>query len=150
MLEIRPLHPDDYPALTNLWVESWQQALPQIDFEQRRAWFEAYLPELKAQGFELIGAFNNQQILGFIAINSKTSILDQITVSVATKGQNIGAQLIDAAKRVSPTKIILNVNIDNPRAIHFYKKNEFIKTGVTGKNTLSGLEFIEMQWQLNS
>jgi putative acetyltransferase len=146
MHRILPVLCKHYPALTNLWVESWQHALPQIDFEQRRTWFEAYLPELKAQGFELIGAFNNQQILGFIAINSQTHILDQITVSVAAKGQNIGAQLIDAARRVSPTKIILNVNIDNPRAIHFYKKNGFIKTGVTGKNTLSGLEFIEMQW----
>jgi putative acetyltransferase len=145
ILSILQIH---YPNITNLWVESWKDALPQIDFEQRRAWFEAYLPQLKAQGYKLIGAFNNQQLLGFIAINPQTHMLDQIAVSVEAKGQNVGASLIKAAKRISPLKIILNVNIDNPRAISFYEKHEFEKTGVNGANQLSGLEFIEMKWQI--
>ncbi len=147
MLNIRPLLLTHHPALTDLWVKSWQETLPDIDFEQRRGWFFAYLPELITKGFELHGVFNQTDaLLGFIAINPKTHILDQIAVSVEAKGQNIAAELIETAKRISPQKILLNVNLDNPRAIGFYEKHGFKKTDVNGTNPLSGLEFIEMQW----
>lgn len=146
-LTSRPLNVKDHPALINLWVKSWQQALPQIDFEARREWFTVYLPKLEEQGFKLLGAFDqNQPLLGFVAIHPQTHILDQIAVSIKAKGQNIGAELIKSAKLISPQKIILTVNTDNSRAIAFYKKHGFVESGVKSANITSGLNCMEMQW----
>lgn len=148
MVNIYSLLPSHCPALADLWIKSWQNTLPQIDFEQRRDWFLAYLPELKTKGFEIHGAFNQADaLLGFVAINPQTHILDQIAVSIEAKGQNIAYELIETAKQLSPIKITLNVNIENPRAIRFYEKNGFKQTGENGINSLSSLEYIEMKWQ---
>ncbi len=121
--------------------------MPQINFEQRRNWFAAYLSKLEQQHFQLLGAFNQfNTLLGFIAINPETHILDQIAVTIEAKGQNTAAELIEAAKQISPVKITLDVNTDNPRAIAFYKKHGFEHTGTTRVNSLSNLKCTEMQW----
>ena len=146
---IRPLRSEHWPELIDLWVVTWQQAMPQIDFEWRREWLKGYLPELEAKGFELMGAFGDKDtVMGFIAINPQTQILDQIAVAVGAKGKGVASALMQVAREHSPSGIILNVNVDNARAIHFYEKQGFHKTGITGLSPRSKLPFLEMMWPL--
>jgi putative acetyltransferase len=40
----------------------------------------------------------------------------------------------------------LDVNAENHRAIRFYERNGFLKTGV-GANPLSGRDTVKMEWR---
>ena len=42
---VRALHDADILVLAALWVDSWGETLPTIDFAQRRPWLEAFLAD---------------------------------------------------------------------------------------------------------
>jgi putative acetyltransferase len=54
--------------------------------------------------------------------------------------------LIAEAKLMSPAGLDLDVNIDNARAIGFYRRLGFLITGV-GKNPISGKPVHRMSWR---
>ena len=54
--------------------------------------------------------------------------------------------LIDAAKRISPTRLDLLVNQDNARAIRFYEKHGFAVAGIDS-NPRSGAPLYRMSWR---
>ena len=51
MIEIAPVNAALMPALADLWVAAWTQAMPQIDFEARRPWLKAHLEALHQQAY---------------------------------------------------------------------------------------------------
>ena len=55
---LRAFVPAHLPELTELWVASWQTAMPQIDFEVRRVWFVDHLGALQGRGVEIVCAFD--------------------------------------------------------------------------------------------
>ncbi len=61
-------------------------------------------------------------------------------------GSGVGAALIAEAKRISPSGLDLDVNIDNARAIAFYGKCGFVITGA-GKNPITGRPIHRMSWR---
>ncbi len=145
----RPRADGYLPALADLWVAAWQKAMPQIDFEARRAWFGDHLLGLEAGGFRTICAFDAQGImLGFVTVNPKTHDLAQLAVAPDSWGSGVAARLLDAARHLSPRALVLDVNEDNPRAIRFYEREGFAHVG-NGVNALSGLKTWRMRWQAN-
>jgi putative acetyltransferase len=144
---LRDITPSDLPSLMDLWVESWSQAMPQIDFEARRESFTQILAGLSADGYRVIGRFDPSDALeGFIALKPETGHLDQICVGVSQKGSGVASQLLDAAKSLGPGVLTLSVNQANPRAIRFYERSGFVQTG-TGVNPRSGLPIVHYRWQ---
>jgi putative acetyltransferase len=144
-IRARILTEADLPLLAELWVASWQEAMPEIDFTQRRPWFLDRLKALEAAGSITMCAINRGgSILGFFSIDPATAYLDQLAVAPGAKGSGVARFLISEAGRVSPRGIILDVNEDNARALAFYERQGFVRIG-EGVNPLSGLK----TWRLH-
>jgi putative acetyltransferase len=136
---------DDVSALADLWVASWQAAMPGIDFAARRSWFFASLGNIEARGAETICAFGGERLLGFILLDQERGILEQIAVSPELFGSGVAVLLLDEAKRRCPEGLSLEVNADNPRALRFYEKSGFERRE-PGVNRASGLQTWQMRW----
>lgn len=137
----------DWPALVALWVESWSDAYPAIDFSLRRDWLVRHLSELEARGAVTLCLFEApDDLLGFVTINPATGWLDQICVARSHIGNGAGAALMAAAREASPQGIRLDVNADNARAIGFYERQGFTSAG-PGPDSMSGRPTLVMEWR---
>jgi putative acetyltransferase len=146
-LRLRILTAADLPALTGLWAASWREAMPGIDFEARREWLIGRLNALHDAGSVTICAVDgSDRILGFVTIDPVTGYLDQLTVAQSSKGTGVARELMNEARRLSPSGIVLDVNADNARAIAFYEREGFLNVG-EGTNPNSGLKTLRMRWE---
>ena len=135
------------PEMADLWVASWARTLPSIDFEARRPWLVDHLDEARAKGAEIrVAVVETGAVVGFVLIDPATGYLDQIAVHPDQWGTGIAEALIDAARRLSPEKVVLDVNADNPRAVAFYVRRGFREIG-RGVNPRSGLPTLKLEWR---
>jgi putative acetyltransferase len=142
---LRRLKNADLSSLAKLWLASWQEAMPAIDFSVRLQWFLAHLRTLEAKGFITVCAIDgSDSVIGFVSIDPSTAYLDQLAVAPAAKGSGVARILLDEARRISPQGIVLDVNEDNDRALAFYKREGFEKIA-EGVNPLSGLKTVRLR-----
>ena len=144
-LDVRPLAAGDMPVVLDLWVEAWAATLPQIDFAARRDWLAARLDALARAGARLIVAELDARPAGLLTLDPATGEIDQLAVAREAWGTGVADALLAEARRLSPDGLSLTVNADNPRAIRFYERQGFVRTG-TGVNPASGLPVITMRW----
>lgn len=131
---------EDLPRLADLWVASWLEAMPEIDFSARRSWFCDHLLSLEAAGAVTICALDgSSRIIGFATVDPATAYLDQIAVAPEAKGSGAAANLLNEARRLSPSGLELDVNQENLRALRFYEREGFQKIA-EGVNPRSGLK----------
>jgi putative acetyltransferase len=142
---LRPYRAEDEDAAIALWLETWQQAYPSIDFIARVAWWRTRWRNELVPNAAIIVAEHEEALIGFVTIDS-TGYLDQLVVSPSQWGSAIGDALIDEAKRRSRAGITLLVNTDNVRAIRFYKRNGFVDAG-SDVNPTSGKPVLKMAWK---
>lgn len=142
---LRPLQPGDMPALTGMWVESWNAVFPQIDFEARRSWFGARMAAHCASGALVIVAQGEADLLGFITLDAVTGFIDQLAVARVALGQGIAQALLARARAASPLRLLLDVNAANLRAVRFYARQGFVVAG-DGVNAASGMPLLRMHW----
>ncbi len=134
-------------ALIDLWVESWSEVYAGIDFAARRAWFAGHMADWMAQGGIRLGAFEADGALaGFVLHNASDGHLDQLCVRRDLKGRGVASALMAEVKRLSPAGVHLTVNATNIRAIRFYEREGFRKTG-EGVNPTSGLPVFHYRWR---
>jgi len=143
---LRRYEPRDEDAAIALWLRSWQAAYPQIDFAARLGWWRERWRNALVPSAAIVVAETGGGIVGFVALDPATRYLDQIVVGPSHWGSEVGAALIAEAKRLSPTGLQLDVNIDNARALRFYRKHEFAVTG-EGVNPVSGRPVHRMSWR---
>jgi putative acetyltransferase len=142
----------DLAPLADLWVASWQAAMPVIDFAARRDWFFTYVETVEQAGGETHCAYNGAhdgagRLAGFILIDIGRGVLEQIVVAPERFGDGLGAFLLDYAKALCRSGLSLDVNVGNPRACRFYEKHGFVKVA-EGINPLSGLPIWHLRWKL--
>ena len=142
---LRPYRASDEDAAIALWLETWQQAYPSIDFAARLPWWrERWRNELVANA-AIVVAEQSDALIGFVTIDAE-GYLDQLVVSPAHWGSKLGDALVDEAKRRSPDGVTLKVNADNARAIRFYARNGFVRTGEEVNS--SGRAVLLMAWKV--
>jgi putative acetyltransferase len=142
---LRPYAAADEDAAIALWLRTWQQAYPDIDFSARLDWWRArWRNELVAQA-QIVVAESAGAMTGFVTVDPKTLYLDQIVVAPEAWGSGTAEALLAEARRISPTGLDLQVNQDNARAIRFYEKRGFAITG-EDKN-VSGRLTYWMKWR---
>ena len=125
---LRRYRAEDEDASIALWLETWKLAYPAIDFDKRVDWWrERWRTELVPVA-QVVVAEHDGALAGFVTIDS-TGYLDQLVVGPAHWGSDAARLLMDEAKRLSPSGVTLKVNADNGRAIRFYLRHEFVKTG---------------------
>ena len=142
--QLRPYRADDEDAAIALWLASWQQAYPDIDFVARVTWWrERWRGELVPNA-AIVVAEQAGAVTGFVTIDA-TGYLDQLVVAPDHWGSDLATALVDEAKRLSPGGIMLLVNNDNARAIRFYARNGFVHAG-EDVNPTSGRPVLRMEW----
>jgi putative acetyltransferase len=138
--------PADLPEAVDLWVASWQQTYPEIDFEARRGWMVDRLAEHERDGAHRLVALQGGDIVGLLVINTATQYLDQIAVDHRRRGTGVADILLAEAKRLLPDGFALHVNQDNARAVRFYEKHGMRTVG-TDINPRSGAPIYRMAWR---
>jgi len=149
-LRLRVRADADCASLADVWMASWRDAMPDIDFAARRPWFLDHLRALEANGAITICAFDGfNRLLGFATFDPATAYLDQLALAPEAKGTGAAKLLLDEARRLSPNGLVLDVNCDNARALAFYAREGFAKTA-EGVNPRSGLKTIRLRWPGNA
>jgi putative acetyltransferase len=143
--QLRPYRAEEEDAAIALWLETWQQAYPSIDFAARVAWWRERWRKDLVPNAAIIVAEQSGVLTGFVTIDPK-GYLDQLVVSPDHWGSSLGNALVDEAKRLSPDGITLLVNTDNVRAIRFYERNGFAQAG-GDVNPTSGKPVLRMEWK---
>ncbi len=145
---LRPYRAEDQDAAIALWLETWQQAYPSIDFAARVTWWrERWQGELVPNA-AIVVAEHADALVGFVTIDGE-GYLDQLVVAPDHWGSKLATALLDEAKRLSPEFITLLVNDDNTRAIQFYARCGFVHAG-EDVNPTSGRPVLRMQWKAKS
>jgi putative acetyltransferase len=143
---LRRYQPRDEDASVALWLRTWQKAYPDLDFAERLDWWrERWRSELLPVA-EVVIAEADGVMIGFVTVDPRTLYLDQIVVAPEHWRSAVGSALLAEAKRISPAGLDLDVNIDNVRAIGFYRRLGFLITGA-GKNPISGKPVHRMSWR---
>jgi putative acetyltransferase len=145
-LTLRPLEAADVPALADLWVRSWQETMPDIDFEARRAWIVGFLAGPEAAARVTIVALWDGDPQGFVTIEPARAYLHQLVVSSMATGRGAAAALLTAVKRDATAGLMLDVNQANTRAVRFYEREGFLRESA-GVNEPSGLATWRMAWR---
>jgi putative acetyltransferase len=134
---------DEHPAIA-LWLETWRQAYPSIDFAARVSWWRERWRNELVPNAAVIVAEQAGALVGFVTIDA-TGYLDQLVVAPDHWGSEIATRLVDEAKRRSPTGVTLLVNADNARAIRFYQRSGFAHAGEDVN--ASGRPVLRMAWK---
>lgn len=142
--ELRPYRESDEDASITLWLETWRQAYPAINFDARVDWWRNRWRTELVPVAQIVVAEHDGALVGFVTIDG-TGYLDQLVVSPAQWGSDVSRTLVDETKRLSPTGVTLKVNADNIRAIKFYMRNGFVKTG--DEVNTSGRAVDLMEWK---
>jgi len=136
----------DLPALVDLWAAAWAATGLPIDFDARRGWIADRLRAFPAQGTNVVvGLDASGKPAGFVTIDPRSGLLDQLCVAPAERGSGLAAALLDEAKRRSPRGIELEVNEANLRARRFYEREGFAPAG-RGLSQLARLPTLKMRW----
>jgi putative acetyltransferase len=143
---LRPYTAADENAAVELWRRTWQQHYPQIDFNDRVAWWRARWRDELVANATITVAEAGGRMIGFVTVDPRTLDLDQIVVAPEAWGGGVAGALIDEAKRISPRGLDLHVNTDNSRAIRFYEKHGFAISG-EALNWRSGAAVHKMSWR---
>jgi putative acetyltransferase len=143
--QLRPYSASDEDAAIALWLETWRQAYPEIDFAARVTWWRERWGNELVPNANIVVAEAAGAMIGFVTIDLK-GYLDQLVVSPAHWGSDLGNALVNEAKRLSPDQITLLVNTDNSRAIRFYARNGFVQAG-GDVNPTSGRPVLRMEWK---
>ena len=142
---LRPYRSKDEDAVIALWLRTWQQAYPEIDFAARVNWWrERWRSELVPKAAIMV-AEQDGAPAGFVTIDA-SGYLDQLVVAPDRWGSGLATTLVNEAKRRSPDRITLLVNQDNARAIRFYERNGFAHAG-EDVNSTSGRPVLKMEWK---
>jgi len=142
---LRPYRSDDEDAAIALWLETWQQAYPAIDFAARVNWWRERWRHELVPNAAIVVAEQAGTLVGFVTIDT-SGYLDQLVVAPDHWGSELGDALVGEAKRISPDRITLLVNTDNISAIRFYERNGFVPAG-EDVNPTSGRPVLRMEWK---
>jgi putative acetyltransferase len=142
---LRPYRTEDEDAAIALWLKTWQQAYPSIDFGARVPWWRERWRNELVPNAAIIVVEQAGALVGFVTIDA-SGYLDQLVVAPDRWGSELAKVLVNEAKRLSPDRITLLVNTDNARAIRFYERNGFVHAG-EDVNPTSGRPVLRMEWK---
>ena len=143
---LRPYTAADEEAAIALWLRTWQQHYPHLDFAARVPWWRERWRNELVPAASITMAERADGLVGFVTVDPKTRYLDQIVVAPEAWGSDVAVTLMAEARRLSPGGLDLAVNADNARAISFYEKQGFLITG-DDVNPISGAPIRKMSWR---
>ena len=120
---IRRYRDEDREAVAKLWLDSWRSTrLPVASHVTNTGNLDRIDGELAA-GWEVHLAWDEDRLVGFLALKPGDACLDQLFISPEAQGSGVGRALLDLAKRRLPEGFWLRTSADNHRARRFYERN---------------------------
>lgn len=138
---IRKFNSQDLAVVMQIWLKTNIEAHSFIP----AAYWKNNFEEVKAALLhaEVYVAEVGGQIVGFIGLNQ--TIIEGIFVKKGMRSRGIGKQLLDYVKKIKP-ELQLEVYKENPRAIKFYEREQFIKIAEK-VDELTDAKYYEMRWK---
>ncbi|HJD08701.1 MAG TPA: GNAT family N-acetyltransferase [Candidatus Ligilactobacillus faecavium] len=138
---IRKFNSQDLAVVMQIWLKTNIEAHSFIP----AAYWKNNFEEVKAALLhaEIYVAEVDGQIVGFIGLNQ--TIIEGIFVKKGMRSRGIGKQLLDYVKKIKP-ELQLEVYKENPRAIKFYEREQFIKIAEK-VDELTDAKYYEMRWK---
>jgi len=146
LVTIRETGPEDETSLQALWCAAWEKTYPAIDY---RARWPSMWQSWRQSGAAIYAAMRGRDLIGMLVLLDKADgglVLEQIALAPAEQGSGTAHLLMAFAKKRAPDRLRLTVNAFNRRAIHFYEREGFVRTG-TGVNANSGLSTFDYEWR---
>src|ERR1700745_3627129 len=97
-LTLRAYRADDEDAAIALWLKTWQQAYPGIDFAARVPWWRERWRNELVPNAAIVVAEEAGSLAGFVTIDAN-AYLDQLLVAPVRWGSRLADVLVDEAKR---------------------------------------------------
>jgi ribosomal protein S18 acetylase RimI-like enzyme len=138
----RAFEHDDLEAVAAVWMESRRSIgrdvaeLPTLRENQDRIRREI------ENGWHVIVASENVQIVGFLACKSAEGLLDQLFISPNAKGRGIGTALLKRAMTEMPAGFWLRAAVANRAARGFYESHGLRPTRIEPHPTLGHMTVI--------
>ena len=144
---IRDVTLADHDSLVALWIRAWMHTLPQIRFDEREPFIrERFRDYAMPPRCSRVACDGSGDPIGFFLMDRSLHELEQIVVAPEFWGKGIAEAMLDDARALSPERIVLTVNRDNPRAVAFYRRQGFVETGAS-ISPRSGLPLLHMEWR---
>src|SRR5271156_3305546 len=90
---LRPYRPSDEDAAIALWLKTWQQAYPDIDFAARVPWWRERWRNELVPNAAIIVAEEAGALVGFVTIDT-SGYLDQLVVAPDRWGSGLATKLV--------------------------------------------------------
>jgi GNAT superfamily N-acetyltransferase len=144
-ISIRPYRPADREAVARLWLDSWRSTgLPVAQHVTEAGNLERIDRELAA-GWETHLAWDQDALVGFLALKRASSCLDQLFIAPAAQGAGVGRVLFDLARAGLPKGFWLRTSADNIRARRFYERNG-MRAGEIEPHPTLGHDIVIYRW----
>lgn len=122
-IAIRRYRDEDREAVAKVWLDSWRSTrLPVANHVTNTGNLDRIDRELAA-GWEVHLAWDENRLVGFLALKPGDACLDQLFISPEAQGSGVGLALLDLAKRRMLAGFWLRTSVDNHRARRFYERN---------------------------
>ena len=149
MIALRPYRDADLDALARLWAASWRStglavALEPTESELYRHNYDR-IPRELAAGWVVHLAWEDDRLVGFLALKPADGCLDQLFVLPQSQGAGVGMMLLDLAKQLLPDGFWLRTSVDNRRAHRFYER-EGCRRGAIRPHPKFGYSTAIYQW----
>jgi GNAT superfamily N-acetyltransferase len=124
-LLIRPYQSDDFEAVTRLWRDARELALPEFQHRKGHSFEEdrVYFRDVILINNDVWVAEAGGEAVAFMAISE--DLIDQLFVHPAHQRQGLGKALLEHARNLSPEHLWLFTLQINTKARAFYEKNGF-------------------------
>lgn len=124
-------NPAQFPALAELWRAAWQITRPDVDFTARLGFIEGRLADSTRGQYRLrvLSRGTESVPLGFTLLEPDTALMEQIAVHPGAWGHGAADALVGDARALFGERLWLTVNQFNTRAIRFYERHGFVRTG---------------------
>nr|WP_321360232.1 GNAT family N-acetyltransferase [uncultured Hyphomonas sp.] len=128
-MKIRPATPSDYPALADLWFDSWVSIGISNETDLSREGVRERFFREASEVWNLYTAERDGVLVGLLALVPEQSRIDQLFVAPAAKGGGVGLAMLNHAKALMPGGIVLTTHEANSPARAFYESRGFVLTG---------------------
>lgn len=125
MIAITPYLPEHRAATAKLWLDSFHSIGIDRPDDTTYEDLEVRLAEEGEVHWDMYLGWQEDELVAFLALNHKTSRLDQLFIAPSFKRQGIGEVLLDFAKEKLPGGMWLSTDIENHAGHRFYEKHGF-------------------------
>lgn len=144
-ISIRSYRADDREAVARLWLDSWRSTgLPVAQHVTEAGNLQRIDREL-AVGWELHLAWDQDALVGFLALKPASACLDQLFIAPAAQAAGVGRVLFDLARARLPKGFWLRTSADNSRARRFYERNG-MRAGEIEPHPTLGHDIVIYHW----